>query len=229
MGAGLFQRKSTAHVTFTPASQIRVRPRRRRARSWGALRPAFLILLLGVVPWAVPPLPLGPGSRALPTPGPVVPAHATRATTIAGAPSGPAEASQSLLNPPYSWDYQWGADHPAIGAPAVRARTAVLVDIDNRHVLFRRLPHAPMAPASTAKLTTAMVALDHSGADATVTVPEAAISVEPNVMGLSTGEQLTVHELLYGLMLDSGNDAAETLAAPTTWPSRPPTSTSTTR
>src|SRR3984893_17222251 len=215
MGAGLFQRKSTAHVTFTPASQIRVRPRRRRARSWGGLRPAFLILLLVVVVWAVTRLPLGPGSRALPTPGPVAPAHATRAPTIAGAPSGPAEASQSLLNPPYSWDYQWGADHPAIGAPAVRARTAVLVDIDNRHVLFSRLPHAPMAPASTAKLTTAMVALDHDDADATVTVPDEAVNVEPHLMGLSAGEQLTVRELLYGLMLDSGNDAAETLAATT--------------
>src|ERR1700682_379219 len=215
MGAGLFQRKSTAHVTFTPASQIRVRPRRRRARSWGGLRPAFLLRLLMACDWAVTPRTLGLRSRALPTPGPVVPAHATRATTIAGAPSGPAEASQSLLNPSYSWDYQWGADHPATGVPAVRARTAVLVDIDNRHVLFSRLPHAPMAPASTAKLTTAMVALDHDDADGRVPVPEEAVNVEPNLMGLSAGERLTVRELLYGLMLDSGNDAAETLAATT--------------
>lgn len=176
---------------------------------------AFFVLLLLGVTWGAARLSQWPRSHALTTPGPVAPAQATGATTTAGVSSGPMEASQSLLSPPYSWDYQWGAAHPSLGAPNVRARTAVLVDVDNRHVLFSRLAHASMAPASTAKLTTAMVALDHADADATVTVPDEAVNVEPNVMGLSAGEQLTVRELLYGLMLDSGNDAAETLATTT--------------
>lgn len=215
MGAGLFQRKSTAHVTFTPASQIQVRPRRRRALGRDRLTLAFSVLLLLVVVSGATRLSLWPWNHAPITRGPVAQAHATGATTSASAPSGPMEASQSLLNPPYSWDYQWAAAHPAVGAPNVRAKTALLVDLDNRRVLFSRLAHTPMAPASTTKLTTAMVALDHADADATETVPDEAVSVEPNLMGLSAGEQLTVRELLYGLMLDSGNDAAETLAATT--------------
>jgi D-alanyl-D-alanine carboxypeptidase len=87
------------------------------------------------------------------------------------------------------------------------------VDVDSRHVLFDRKSHIRMPLASTTKLTTAMVALDQASPDTVVTVPPEAVNVEPNVMGLSAGEQLTVRELLYGLLLDSGNDAAETLAA----------------
>jgi D-alanyl-D-alanine carboxypeptidase len=129
--------------------------------------------------------------------------------------SDPNEAAASLLAPAYSWDYRWADSHPPLGVPAVRAKSAVLVDLDSRHVLFSRLPHARMPLASTTKLTTAMVALDHASPDATLTVPAGATTVEPNVMGLSAGEQLTVRELLFGLMLDSGNDAAETLAGAT--------------
>jgi D-alanyl-D-alanine carboxypeptidase (penicillin-binding protein 5/6) len=97
----------------------------------------------------------------------------------------------------------------------VRAKSVVLVDLETRRVLFSRLPHLKMPLASTAKLTTAMVALDHISPDSTVIVPGTATTVEPNVMGLSAGEELTVRELLYGLLLDSGNDAAETLAVTT--------------
>jgi len=176
---------------------------------------AFPVLLLLTVVWGTTHGSLWPRSQALTTRAPAALAQATGTASTAGAPSGAMDTSQSLLIPAYSWDYLWGAAHPALGAPNVRARTAILVDADNRHVLFSRLTHTLMAPASTAKLTTAMVALDHADADTTLTVPDEAVAVEPNVMGLSAGEQLTVRELLYGLMLDSGNDAAETLAATT--------------
>ncbi|HEX2325617.1 MAG TPA: D-alanyl-D-alanine carboxypeptidase, partial [Chloroflexota bacterium] len=59
---------------------------------------------------------------------------------------------------------------------------------------------------------TAIVALEHSRLDQVLTVPAEATQVEPNHMGLRPGEKLTVQELLYGLMLDSGNDAGEALA-----------------
>jgi D-alanyl-D-alanine carboxypeptidase len=176
---------------------------------------ALSVLLLLALAWGAGHLSLSPPGHPISTREQPAPGRAATRATGTGVPSGPMEASHSLLNPTYSWDYQWGAAHPAVGAPNVRARTALLVDVDNRHVLFTRLPHTPMAPASTAKLTTAMVALDHAEADATVTVPDDVINVEPNVMGLGAGEQLTVRELLYGLLLDSGNDAAETLAATT--------------
>src|SRR5205823_4326389 len=62
------------------------------------------------------------------------------------------------------------------------------------------------------KLMTAMVAADLAPLDTVVTVPLAATQVEPNHMGISAGEKLTLRELLDGLLLDSGNDAAEAIA-----------------
>jgi D-alanyl-D-alanine carboxypeptidase len=57
------------------------------------------------------------------------------------------------------------------------------------------------------------VAVDDAGSlDRVVTVPKEATQVVPSVMGLTAGERLTVRELLAGLLLDSGNDAAEALA-----------------
>jgi D-alanyl-D-alanine carboxypeptidase len=60
---------------------------------------------------------------------------------------------------------------------------------------------------------TAIVAVDDAGSlDRMITVVPAATQIEPSLMGLTAGEQLTVRDLLYGLFLDSGNDAAEALA-----------------
>ncbi|MGA8923057.1 MAG: D-alanyl-D-alanine carboxypeptidase, partial [Candidatus Dormiibacterota bacterium] len=74
-------------------------------------------------------------------------------------------------------------------------------------------PETPRAPASLTKLMTAMVAVDDAGSlDTVVTVPVQATQVVPSLMGLSAGERLTVRELLDGLFLESGNDAAEALA-----------------
>lgn len=105
----------------------------------------------------------------------------------------------------------WLAAHPAPEL-GVTAQAGILVDLDTRQVLWARGEHARRAPASLTKLMTATVALDHAWLDRSVTVPDTAVGVEPDVMGLSAGEVVTVRELLYGLFLDSGNDAAETLA-----------------
>lgn len=111
----------------------------------------------------------------------------------------------------------WLDAHPQ-AALDVHGQADVLVDVDARQVLWQRTPHALRAPASLAKLMTAMVAADLAPLDRTVTVAaatdaDAARQVEPTstVMGLTAGEKLTVRDLLYGLFLRSGNDAAETL------------------
>ncbi len=213
MGAGLYQRRSAARVTFTPASQLYVQRRRRGARRRDLLVLLTALALLAAAVWTATHL-----HPASPTHAASVAAVSARAPQVeipVFAVSDPNEAALSLLAPPYSWDYRWAESHPAVGVPAVRAKSVVLVDVDSRHVLFSRLPHARMPLASTTKLTTAMVALDHASPDATVIVPDTATKVEPNVMGLSAGEELSVRELLYGLLLDSGNDAAETLAVTT--------------
>jgi D-alanyl-D-alanine carboxypeptidase (penicillin-binding protein 5/6) len=106
----------------------------------------------------------------------------------------------------------WLALHPQPSLP-IHGQAAYLVDLDSRLVLWERDPETARAPASLTKLITAMVAVDDAGSlDRTVVVAKEATQVVPSLMGISTGEHLTVRELLDGLFLDSGNDAAEALA-----------------
>lgn len=106
----------------------------------------------------------------------------------------------------------WLATHPQPELP-IRAQAAYLVDLDTRTVLWERDAETMRAPASLTKLITAMVAVDDAGSlDQVVEVTKEATQVIPTVMGLSPGERLTVRQLLSGMLLDSGNDAAEALA-----------------
>lgn len=107
----------------------------------------------------------------------------------------------------------WLATHGQPDLP-VRGQAAYLVDVDARQVLWLRDPETPRAPASLTKLITAMVAVDDAGSlDKPIDVVKEATQVVPSVMGLAAGERVTVRDLMYGLFLDSGNDAAEALAA----------------
>ena len=94
----------------------------------------------------------------------------------------------------------------------LHARSAVLLDLDSNHVLWVRDPHLERAPASLTKLMTAVVASDLTGLDTPVTVTGEAAAAEPSRMGLAPGQVLTVRDLLYGALLNSGNDAAFALA-----------------
>jgi serine-type D-Ala-D-Ala carboxypeptidase (penicillin-binding protein 5/6) len=125
---------------------------------------------------------------------------------------------QSASSPaPRSYDHfnfsgYWLATHGQPDLP-IRGQAIYLVDLDARQVLWQRDPDTSRAPASLTKLITAMVAVDDAGSlDHVVTVSAEATHVIPSVMGLTAGEELTVRDLMYGLFLDSGNDAAEALA-----------------
>ena len=98
------------------------------------------------------------------------------------------------------------------GVPELDAQAAVLVDIDRREALYVKNHHMSRPMASTVKIVTAIVALEHAPLSTIIEVDATAAAMEPNVMGLKAGERLTLEELLYGLMLDSGNDAAEAIA-----------------
>ena len=99
-------------------------------------------------------------------------------------------------------------------APIIKARSAVLVDLDSGKTLYQLDPHGRHAPASLTKVVTALVALDHLRLDQTVMVPVSINQLpwDSTRMGLRPGERLTVRELLDGLFLNSGNDAAITLS-----------------
>jgi serine-type D-Ala-D-Ala carboxypeptidase (penicillin-binding protein 5/6) len=113
----------------------------------------------------------------------------------------------------FDFSYYWLASH---GQPAlpIHGQAAFLVDLDARQVLWQRDAETSRAPASLTKMVTAMVAVDNATSlDQIVTVTRQSTQVVPSVMGLTAGEKVSVRDLLYGLFLDSGNDAAESLAS----------------
>jgi D-alanyl-D-alanine carboxypeptidase len=140
------------------------------------------------------------------------PAHAISSSGRAPARdhAGPAE-SHPILPARLSYSTRWVAAQPPRDLGAA-AEAAIVVDLDRKTVLWRKDATSRRAPASLTKMMTAMVALDNTPLDTPLTVPPEATQMEPNVMGVSAGEVVTVRELLYGVFLDSGNDAAETLA-----------------
>ena len=97
-------------------------------------------------------------------------------------------------------------------APGVSAKSAVLVHADTGEVLFEKNADERMLIASTTKVMTALVVLENCDPDESVTVPEEAVYIEGSSMYLRAGNTYTVRELLYGLLLVSGNDAAMALA-----------------
>ena len=103
---------------------------------------------------------------------------------------------------------------PAPLPPALKARAAIVVEVDEGTVLYQLDAHGRHAPASLTKVVTALVALDLLKLDQPVTVPLSINQLpwDSTRMGLRAGERVTVRELLYGLFLNSGNDAAITLS-----------------
>ena len=94
----------------------------------------------------------------------------------------------------------------------VSAHSAILMDGDTGQVLYEKNAQSKSLIASTTKIMTALVVLGDGDLDVVVTVPQEAVGIEGSSMYLKAGEKLTVRQLLYGMMLSSGNDAAVALA-----------------
>ena len=95
--------------------------------------------------------------------------------------------------------------------PGVSAAAAVLLDADTGEILYEKKAQQQMLIASTTKIMTAVVALECAPLQKEVEITQNHM-VEGSSMYLAPGERVTVEELLYGLMLCSGNDAALALA-----------------
>lgn len=121
-----------------------------------------------------------------------------------------AEPARSLEPAPLApeWD--------GVVAPSVQANAAVIIDETSGARLYGQDEHLRLPPASITKIMTALVALDRGNLDDQITVqidgPQFARQTDSSVMGLLPGDQLTLRDLLYGLMLPSGNDAAIEIA-----------------
>ncbi len=108
-----------------------------------------------------------------------------------------------------------GADIQPAGSapiPAGPAQAWIVADLDSGQVLAGRNENQHYAPASTIKVLLAQVVLDEVPLDATIEAIEADTLVECNCAGVAPGQTYTARQLLDGLLLASGNDAANTLA-----------------
>lgn len=97
-----------------------------------------------------------------------------------------------------------------ISSPLISAEGVVVMDIPTGTILYEKNPDLRLLPASTTKIMTAIVALENYQLEDEVTV-NTVIDQKP-VMGLFSGEKITVEQLLYGALIHSANDAAFTLA-----------------
>ncbi len=100
----------------------------------------------------------------------------------------------------------------AQAAPSNSAQAAILIHADTGQVLFSKNADSRMLIASTTKIMTALVVLQHCSPDEQVKILPEYTSVEGSSMYLKAGETYTVRDLLYGMLLVSGNDAATALA-----------------
>ena len=99
-----------------------------------------------------------------------------------------------------------------VGADAVSARRAYAVDAVSGRVLYEKNPTERSLIASTTKIMTALIVCEQCNVLDRMRIPKEAVGIEGSSMYLKEGEVLTLQELLYGLMLSSGNDAAVALA-----------------
>ncbi|WP_050180762.1 D-alanyl-D-alanine carboxypeptidase family protein [Domibacillus robiginosus] len=92
--------------------------------------------------------------------------------------------------------------------PSLSAQTAVLMDMESGRVLAEKDAHARRPIASITKIMTALLAVESGRLNETVTISDRARQIEGSSLYLEKKDKLTLEELVYGLMLRSGNDAA---------------------
>ena len=95
---------------------------------------------------------------------------------------------------------------------AVSAKRAYVLDAVSGRVLYEKNPDERSLIASTTKIMTALIICEQCNVLDRMRIPKEAVGIEGSSMYLREGEILTLQELLYGLMLSSGNDAAVALA-----------------
>lgn len=94
----------------------------------------------------------------------------------------------------------------------ITAKSAVVMDQQSKRILYTKNENEQLPFASTTKIMTAILAIEMCDMDQVVKIDDKAIGIEGSSIHLEKGEELKVIDLLYGLMLHSGNDAAVALA-----------------
>ncbi|WP_322480771.1 D-alanyl-D-alanine carboxypeptidase family protein [Thermogemmatispora sp.] len=163
---------------------------------------AIMVVLVSLIPllvsWLAAPKPLGLSVQR-------------NTATVAATP-----LNQAPVNPHQLVIIPSDTDHPP---PPVLATAAYLMDMDTGATLYAYNPFMHLPMLSTTKLMTALLAVEHGNLDQQVTITSALdrdiqqhISPDSSLFGLKKGETYTLRDLLYGLLLPSGNDAAVAIA-----------------
>lgn len=97
--------------------------------------------------------------------------------------------------------------------PQITARSAIVWDVTNNAELYSKAADARAAPASTTKMLTALLVIEHTNPADRVTIVRGDMGQpDESAMGVAPGDVLTVEDLLYGMLIVSGGDAARALA-----------------
>lgn len=97
-------------------------------------------------------------------------------------------------------------------SPDILAQSGIAINLNNNKILYAKNSKTKMPVASLVKVMTAILAMEHSDIRDKVVISKNAAETGENTMGLVEGETFLVKDLLYGLVLNSGNDAAVALA-----------------
>ena len=100
----------------------------------------------------------------------------------------------------------------AIDAPKVSASSAILMVAQTGEILYEKNAYERRGMASTTKIMTALLVLESATPQRVVITTEQMVNVEGTSMGLKVGDKVSFHDLVYGMLLASGNDAANTAA-----------------
>lgn len=99
-----------------------------------------------------------------------------------------------------------------IKIPETNSRACVVINRNSNTILYGKNENTKRKMASTTKIMTAIIIIENYNLDETVEVSKKAAGTGGSRLGLKTGDKITIRDLLYGLMLCSGNDAAVALA-----------------
>ncbi len=198
---------STVKPASAPATKpetaklsARATPLRRLAGRLAALLVALTVALVGSglsAPWT-------PGGAAI--------AATERAGASAPEPTQAEAPATGWAGTAESYHQETFAPAGAPDPPDVTASSAVVMDVASGRILLAKDADRQLAPASLTKVMTCLLALEAGGLDETVEITDTAASVGGSSVWLGAGEKQTLRSLLYGLMLRSGNDAAEAIA-----------------
>lgn len=100
----------------------------------------------------------------------------------------------------------------ASGVLKPTAASAIIIDANSGRVLWQKNADTPRYPASTTKILTALLLIEHTKPDDIITAPPDILKVGQSSMHLQPGEKVTAHDLLYALLLRSANDGCVAVA-----------------